>query len=112
MFNVATYKKDEVEENNNSDAIQTKVMLHGITSIAGITDGIYLNSDYENIDIGLIVNGEYETLYKEFRESQTTNTILESNTNNIGYIVVTIFSITIIIASAVIIKKKIIDEKF
>ncbi len=112
MFNVTTYKKNEVNANTNSDAIQTKVVLNGVESIAGITDKIYLNSNLENIDIGLTINGEYETLYKEVIEREAANTDLQTNTDGTGYVWIMVLSILMIVASAIIIKRKIIDERF
>lgn len=59
-YTVTTYKKDEVENHLNSDAIITTLTINGEKKLAGITDNISLNQNEENIDIGLIENATFD----------------------------------------------------
>ena len=109
IFTTTTYKKENVLQNTNSDAIQTNVKLGGMEKIAGITNDIYLNSNYQDIDIGLIVNDNAEILYKEITNKNSSNmeSVNAKVSNSAEYIVAIIFSIVIITMSVVVIKKKI-----
>lgn len=59
-YTVTTYQKSEIEKNLNSDAIITTISIDGNKKIAGITDSINLNTNKENIDIGLIENATFD----------------------------------------------------
>ena len=59
-YTVTTYQKQGIDENKNSDAIVSKVIINGENKNAGLTDTINLTSNKENIDIGLIENSKFD----------------------------------------------------
>lgn len=59
-YTVTTYQKDNVQDNVNSDAIRTTIIINGDKKIAGLTDVIELTSNKENIDMGIIQNPVFD----------------------------------------------------
>ena len=73
-YTVTTYQKEGVEETANSDAIISNVSINGQTKLAAISDNINLNSNKENIDIGLIENATFDlSLNKQITKATVTN---------------------------------------
>lgn len=60
-YSATKYKVSEANEEVNSDAIDTKTTIDGITRIAAITEEIKLTSEnVYNIDLGLIENPKFD----------------------------------------------------
>lgn len=59
-YTVTTYQKQGIEEGLNSDAILSNVTIDGNKKVAALTDKIELNSNKENIDIGLMENAIFD----------------------------------------------------
>ena len=55
-YTVTTYQKEGVDQTENSDAILSVVTIDGQTKKVGITDKVELNSNIDNLDIGIIQN--------------------------------------------------------
>lgn len=70
-YTVSTYKKSGIGENINSDAILTTVTIDGTKKKAAITDGIVLDSNKGNINIGLMENAIFD-LSLDKRITKTT----------------------------------------
>lgn len=60
-YNATTYQKDGVEEDKNSDGIDTKITLNGITRVAAITEELSVtNKNISNIDLGLVSSPKFD----------------------------------------------------
>lgn len=59
-YSATTYKKENISEELNSDAILKKATIDGQEKLVGVTDNIELNSNKENIDIGLVENAVFD----------------------------------------------------
>lgn len=59
-YTVTTYQKEEIENDVNSDVILSNVTIDGNKKVAALTDRIELNSNKENIDIGLMENVTFD----------------------------------------------------
>jgi len=60
-YSATDYKKEGVNETKNSDVIDTKITIDGVTRLAGITEGLTLSdSNMYNIDLGLVVNKKFD----------------------------------------------------
>lgn len=60
-YSATAYKKENINETINSDAIDTKITLDGITRLAAITEEITVNStNVYNIDLGLVENPKFD----------------------------------------------------
>lgn len=58
-YRLTEYQKNGVESKYNSDAIKTEREIDGKSTICGVTNSIKLNSNLENIDVGLIENKKF-----------------------------------------------------
>lgn len=60
-YSATTYRKENVEDTKNSDAVDSQITLDGITRVAGITEEINLtNSNIYNIDLGIVTNPKFD----------------------------------------------------
>lgn len=59
-YTVTTYQKEQLNENQNSDAILSTVDINGEKKVVALTDKIKLTSNKENIDLGLIENAIFD----------------------------------------------------
>ena len=60
-YSATEYRKSGVDESKNSDAIDSKITLDGITRIAAITEEINITeSNIYNMDLGLISNPKFD----------------------------------------------------
>lgn len=59
-YTVTSYRKENVNEALNSDAILKKVTIDGQEKLVGLTDNIELNANKENINIGLVENATFD----------------------------------------------------
>lgn len=113
QYTTTTYKKDNVNESLNSDAIITDALIYGENKKIAITDSIYIAANKNNIDIGLEkleeIHGQ-ETIAKtsSSAEANSRNNANQSETGS--YIVAIVVAVAIIGFGSYIIKKKIIDE--
>ena len=74
-YTTTAYKKDNLSNLLNSDAILSNVTINGTSKKAGITDKIEIsNENIENIDIGLIENAIFDlSLDKQISSIQVIN---------------------------------------
>ena len=74
-YTTTAYKKDNLSNLLNSDAILSNVTINGTSKKAGITDKIEIsNENIENIDIGLIENATFDlSLDKQISSIQVIN---------------------------------------
>ena len=73
-YRLTEYQKSGVESNNNSDAIKTERNIEGKSTICGVTNSIKLNSNLENIDIGLIENKKFNFKVDKYISKVITST--------------------------------------
>ncbi len=60
-YSVTTYRKQDVDDTKNSDAIDSKITINGEEKIAGITEEIDVtDSNIYNIDLGLVSNPKFD----------------------------------------------------
>ena len=60
-YSATTYRKENVEDTKNSDAIDSKIAMNGEERIAGITEEIdATESNIYNIDLGLVSNPKFD----------------------------------------------------
>lgn len=59
-YTVTTYQKEGTAENVNSDVILSNVTIDGNKKVAALTDKIELNSNKENVDLGLMENAIFD----------------------------------------------------
>ena len=60
-YSATSYQKNGVDESKNSDVVDSKITLDGITRTAGITEEININdSNIYNIDLGLVLNPKFD----------------------------------------------------
>lgn len=60
-YSSTTYRKENVDETKNSDAVDSKITIDGVTKVAAITEVISItNSNIYNIDLGLIKNAKFD----------------------------------------------------
>lgn len=73
-YTVTTYQKAGVETPLNSDAILSTVTIDGQRKVVAITDTITINSNKENIDIGLMMNADFDlSLNKQITKITVSN---------------------------------------
>ena len=80
-YSATVYRKEGVDETQNSDAVDSKITLQGITRIAGITEEIEVkDSNIYNIDLGLVSNPKFD-----LRLDKTVSkiTVQDSNGTNV-----------------------------
>lgn len=73
-YRLTEYQKNGVESNYNSDVIKTEREIDGKSTICGVTNLIKLNSNLENIDIGLIENKKFNFKVENYISKITTTT--------------------------------------
>lgn len=67
LYSITTYQKDDVDENRNSDAIETNINLNGTRQIAGVTDTIQVvNDNIRNIDLGLYQDEKFDLSLEKY----------------------------------------------
>ena len=60
-YSATAYRKANVDETKNCDAIDSKITLDGVTRVAAITEVISItNSNIYNIDLGLVTNAKFD----------------------------------------------------
>ena len=60
-YSATSYRKDGVDASLNSDGIDTKITLNGVTRVAAITEEISVtDTNIYNIDLGLISNPKFD----------------------------------------------------
>lgn len=60
-YSATTYKKENVSEEQNSDAVDSKITIDGIERTAAITEQIVItDSNIYNIDLGLVSNPKFD----------------------------------------------------
>ena len=60
-YSATTYRKQDVDDTKNSDAIDSKITINGEERIAGITEEIDVtDSNIYNIDLGLVSNPKFD----------------------------------------------------
>ena len=60
-YSATAYRKDGVDASLNSDGIDTKITLNGVTRVAAITEEISVtDTNIYNIDLGLISNPKFD----------------------------------------------------
>lgn len=60
-YSATAYRKEGVNSEQNSDAIDSKITLDGVTRVAGITEEIKItDSNIYNIDLGLVSNPKFD----------------------------------------------------
>lgn len=60
-YSATTYRKENVDATKNSDAIDTKITIDGVTRLAAITEEIVLSdTNSYNIDLGLVENAKFD----------------------------------------------------
>lgn len=84
QYSITAYKKDDVEESVNSDAVSMKIILNGEQKEAGVTDIINVsNENARNIDIGLYLAEKFDLRLDKYisKITLTTPTIGTQVTN-------------------------------
>lgn len=86
-YSSTTYKKENVSEEKNSDAIDTKVTLDGVQRIAAITEQITVNTlNIYNMDLGLVKSPKFdlklEKTIKSITVQNSTGTAVYEYNNN------------------------------
>lgn len=74
------YKKQGVDESNNSDAIEKEMMINGDEKNIAVTDIIEVKSDINDIDLGLIERKKSELEFKKEISKITVTTRRETRT--------------------------------
>ena len=60
-YSATTYRKDGVNSDQNSDAVDSKITLDGVTRVAAITEEVAVNdNNVYNIDLGLVENPKFD----------------------------------------------------
>lgn len=60
-YSATTYRKENIDENVNSDAIDSEITLDGVTRTAAITEEILItDANIYNIDLGLVSNPKFD----------------------------------------------------
>ena len=60
-YSATTYRKENVDTAKNSDALDTKITIDGVTRIAAITEEIEVkDANVYNIDLGLVANKKFD----------------------------------------------------
>lgn len=89
-YSATTYRKDGVSSERNSDAVDTKITLDGLTRAAAITEAVTVsNSNIYNIDLGLISNPKFDlkldkTISKITVQDNTGTTTTEYNDSKLA----------------------------
>ena len=77
-YSATTYRKQDVNDTKNSDAIDSKITINGEERIAGITEEIDVtDSNIYNIDLGLVSNPKFD-----LRLDKTVTKITVQDGNN------------------------------
>ena len=77
-YSATTYRKQDVDDTKNSDAIDSKITINGEERIAGITEEIDVtDSNIYNIDLGLVSNPKFD-----LRLDKTVTKITVQDGNN------------------------------
>ena len=80
-YSATVYRKEGVDETLNSDAVDSKITIQGVTRVAGITEEIIVSdSNVYNIDLGLVSNPKFD-----LRLDKTVSkiTVQDSNGTNV-----------------------------
>lgn len=82
-YTVTNYRKENVSDLINSDAISSNVNINGTNKTVGITDKLEItNQNLENIDMGLIENANFDlSLEKQISSITVTNSQGNKTTN-------------------------------
>lgn len=68
-YTVTTYKKEGIDEKENSDAILSTVKIYDTNKVVALTDKLELKENVENLDLGLIENAKFDlSLDKQITE--------------------------------------------
>lgn len=68
-YTVTTYKKEGIDEKENSDAILSTVKIYDTNKVVALTDKFELKENVENLDLGLIENAKFDlSLDKQITE--------------------------------------------
>ncbi len=60
-YSATGYRVEEAEEENNSDAVDSKITLDGQTRVAAITEAVnVVNENIYNIDLGLVLSPKFD----------------------------------------------------
>lgn len=60
-YSATTYRKEGVDETLNSDAVDSKITLDGVSRVAAITEEVAVtDSNIYNIDLGLVSNPKFD----------------------------------------------------
>lgn len=59
-YSATAYRKENVDNTKNSDAVDAKITLDGISRVAAITEEIIVSDNIYNIDLGLITNAKFD----------------------------------------------------
>lgn len=60
-YSATTYRKENVDASINSDAVDSKITLDGVTRVAAITEEVAItDSNIYNIDLGLVSNPKFD----------------------------------------------------
>ena len=74
-YNITEYQKQEVSQNENSDAISMKIILEGKQTYAGVTDTIKIkNGNARDIDIGLYQAEKFDLKLDKYIKKITLTT--------------------------------------
>lgn len=74
-YNLTEYRKPEVSEALNSDAIDSTMTLNGIKTIVGISDAIKItNSNVRDIDIGVYIAEKFDLKLDKYIDKITRTT--------------------------------------
>lgn len=65
-YNITSYKAENITDNNNSKAIKQSLSLDGINKDVAVTDTIYLDTNYANINLGLTQYNNYNLKIEKY----------------------------------------------
>ena len=89
-YSATVYRKENVDDTKNSDAVDSKITLDGITRIAAITEEVAVTStNIYNIDLGLISNPKFDlkldkTVSKITVQNSTGTNVYEYNDSKLA----------------------------
>ena len=84
-YSATTYRKDGVNNDQNSDAVDSKITIDGVTRVAAITEEVVVNdNNVYNIDLGLVKNPKFDlklekTISKITVQDKTGTNVYEFN---------------------------------
>ena len=74
IYNTTEYRKEGISDNKNSDAIEVSKVIEGTEKKVAITDTLNIESNYSNVDLGLVENQNEKVQIKK-----TVNSIMVTN---------------------------------